>query len=283
MKKLVIFGLLLTAMFQFVSCKKKFEYDNSKAPTTNAIVENAFMEMASMSDQAYNGGTFVYGIGEAIYVTDKTTQSDLDQLKANCNVIITIDTVGVTDTITIDWGTTNCTCNDYKTRRGKLIVSYNGSYYDQGTLITYTPVDYYVNDHHVEGSMTVENMGANSSSQPYYDININGVVTLSTGEVATYTSTRVRTFTAGYTTVLNIFDDEYDVTGTANAQVVNGDSYEAHTTSPLHVKIGCPWVTKGVLVITPTGKPARTIDYGNGDCDGSFTVEIDGHIYTVNM
>lgn len=282
MKKLLILSLALAAIAQVTSCKKKWKYDESNAPKTNAIVENAFAEMANMSDQAYKGGTFIYGIGKPIYrYQDSHEASEAE--KANCNVIITIDTVGSQDTITIDWGTNNCTCQDYKQRRGKLIIAYNGPYYQQGTIIRYTPVNYYVNDIKVEGLMTVENMGVNGSQQPYYNVNINGVVTLTTGEVATYVSSQVRTFTTGYNTVLNIYDDEWDVTGTATAQVVNGDGYVANITSPLHVKIGCPYITKGTLQITPTGKSMRTIDYGSGACDGTFTIEIDGHTYTINV
>ncbi|MGV3610445.1 MAG: hypothetical protein ACO1N0_05825 [Fluviicola sp.] len=281
MKKLLILSLSLAALAQVTSCKKKWQYDESSAPKTNAIVENAFAEMANMSDQAYKGGVFVYGIGKPIYRyqdSHEVTEAE----KADCNVIITIDTVGSSDTITIDWGNNNCTCQDYKQRRGKLIIAYNGPYYHQGTIIRYTPVNYYVNDIKVEGLMTVENMGLNASNQPHYNVNVNGVVTLTTGEIATYTSAQVRTFTNGYNTVLNIYDDEWDITGTANAQVVNGDGYAANTTSPLHVKVGCPYITSGVLQITPTGKSMRTIDYGQGTCDGTFTIEINGNTYTIN-
>ncbi|WP_430405992.1 hypothetical protein [Fluviicola sp.] len=281
MKRFLIFTFSLAALVQIASCKK-WKYDESSAPKTNAIVENAFAEMANMSDQAYKGGVFVYGIDKPIYkYQDSHIVTEAE--KANCNVIITLDTVGVQDTITIDWGTNNCTCQDYKQRRGKLIISYNGAYYNQGTIVKFTPVNYYVNDNKVEGVMTVENMGLNSQSQPYYNVDINGVVTLTTGEVATYVSAQVRTFTNGYNTVWNIADDEWDVTGTATAQVVNGDGYVANVTSPLHVKAYCAYITKGTLEITPTGKSTRTIDYGNGNCDGTFTIEINGHTYTINV
>jgi hypothetical protein len=116
----------------------------------------------------------------------------------------------------------------------------------------------------------------------YYNVSINGTVTKSTGEIITYTSTRVRTFTAGFTTPLNFWDDEYDITGTANATVVNGDSWEAHTTSALHIKVGCGYITKGTLEITPAGKPTRVIDYGTGACDATFTVTVNGNTYTIN-
>jgi hypothetical protein len=78
------------------------------------------------------------------------------------------------------------------------------------------------------------------------------------------------------------WDDEYDITGTANATVVNGDGYSAVVVQPLHVKVGCAFITKGVLNFTPTGQMVRVIDYGDGTCDAKFTVTINGQTYTIN-
>jgi hypothetical protein len=82
--------------------------------------------------------------------------------------------------------------------------------------------------------------------------------------------------------LLNFYDDEYDITGTANAAVVDGDGYVANITSPLHIKIGCGYITEGEIEITPSDKPVRVINYGNGTCDGTFTITINGNTYTIN-
>ena len=279
MKKIFLMGLGLSGLLVFSGCKK---YDKSNAPAVNAVVENAFTEMTNMSDQAVTGNLVYYKLPTV--TVRYASASSVDEVeKTGCNVVITLDTVGAVDTLVIDWGTTNCDCNDGKTRRGKIITTWTGnSYYNQGTIIKHTPVDYYVNDNKIEGTKTVENMGNNSSGQPYYNVNINGVATLSSGEIVTYTSTRVRTFTAGYTSQAWFWDDEYDITGSASAVVVNGDSYSATITSPLHFKVGCPYITQGTLDFTPTGKPTRTIDYGSGSCDATFTITVNGHTYTVN-
>ena len=281
MKKFLLISFAFGGVLYLNSCKKTTKYDNSKAPQTNAIVENAFDEMTNMSDQAITGNLIFYKNEHVIvnYVNDENTGFIP---KADCNVIVTLDTVSSPKSITIDWGTSNCSCNDGKQRRGKIITTFTGSYYAQGTVITHTPVDYYVNNHKIEGTKTITNMGLNASNQPYYNISINGVVTLSTGEVVNYTSNRVRTFTEGFTTHLNFWDDKYEITGTANASVVNGDSYEAHTTAPLHIQVGCGYITQGTLEVTPTGKPVRVIDYGSGTCDGTFTITINGNTYTIN-
>jgi hypothetical protein len=272
--------LIVISAILLWSCGKK-KYDNSSAPKLNALAETYFSEFSNMTDQAITGQMVFYKVGQVI-VADVTEGKPLLSEKTDCNVVITLDTTGVNKTITIDWGSSNCTCNDGKTRRGKLVTTFTGSYFAQGTVITHTPINYYVNDNKVEGTKVVTNMGLNTSGQPYYTIEVNGTVTMSTGEIVNYTSSRVRTFTSGYTTPSIFIDDEYSITLNSNASVTGGDSYEAHTTSPIEIKIGCGYIKKGVLSITPSGKPERIIDYGDGACDATFTITINGNTYVIN-
>jgi hypothetical protein len=255
-------------------------YDNSSAPKSNALIESAYDEMSNISDQAINGDLQFYNsnkvtvfyVGKEEFVYDKT----------ECNVQITIDTLSSTRSVTVDWGSTNCDCYDGKQRRGKIITTFTGKYRDVGTIITHTPDNYYVNDNKIQGSRTVTNMGLNTESKPYYNVSVNGLVTMSTGEVFTYTSSRTRTWTAGFSTVLNFLDDEYEIRGTSSASSSNGNGYEAEITEALLIKVGCGFITKGILEFTPTGKLKRTINYGEGTCDATFTVTIGGKTYTIN-
>jgi hypothetical protein len=281
MKKIALFATLLVVVLFLPMCRKNKKYDNSSAPRLNAIVENAYSEMTNMTDQAIRGNMVYYKSGTVILDNVQDGKPFTDS-KAACNVVITIDTLGTTKTVTIDWGSNNCDCNDGKQRRGKIVTTLSGSYYAQGTVITHTPVDYYVNNNKIEGTKVVTNMGPNSSGQPYYSVVIDGVVTMSSGEIVTYHSTRTRTFVTGFSTPLNFWDDEYDITGFANASVSDGDSYMANITLPLHIKIGCGFITSGTLDITPSGKPTRTINYGDGTCDATFTITVNGNTYTIN-
>jgi len=203
-------------------------------------------------------------------------------LKSDCNVIISIDTMSSPKSVTVDYGSSNCTCNDGKNRRGKIITTFTGQYIASGTIITHTPVDYFVNDIKIDGVKTVENMGLNSLNQPFFNVQINGIATLTTGELVEYTSTRVRTWTNGFNTLLNRFDDEYDITGNATAIFSNGGGYVGNTTSPVHIKVGCGFPVSGVIELTPTNKPTRVINYGNGTCDSQFTVTVNGYTFTIN-
>lgn len=271
---LLIFGFLL----MLCACGK-FRYDKDQSAEVNRKVETAFDEMTNISDQAITGNMVYYKNGGVIatHPGDKPVQQ-----KTACNVIITIDTIGSVKTVTVDYGSSNCDCNDGKTRRGKIITTFTGFYHAQGTIITHTPVDYYVNDIKIEGTKTVENMGLNSSGQPYFNVQINGVATLTSGETMAYTSTRVRTWTAGFTTLLNRFDDEYDITGTANGVFSSGGGYTANITSAVHIKVGCGFPVSGTIEITPQSRPVRVLDYGTGICDASFTVTVNGQTYTFN-
>ena len=275
MKNLLILSLVALSL---TSClKNRLKKDQSAL--VNYKIETAFDEMTNISDQAITGNMVYYKSGQIIVA--KPGQNIAFE-KADCNVIITIDTTSSTKSVTVDYGSSNCTCNDGKTRRGKIITTFTGQYIAPGTIITHTPVDYYVNDIKYEGTKTVQNMGLNASSQPYFNVQIDGTATLESGEVVDYTSTRVRTWTTGFNTLLNRFDDEYDITGTSEAIFSSGEGYTGNTTSPIHIKVGCGFPVSGTLDITPTGKPVRQINYGDGTCDYSFTVTVSGYTFTIN-
>ncbi len=275
MKNLLILSLVALSL---TSClKNRLKKDQSAL--VNYKIETAFDEMTNISDQAITGNMVYYKSGQVIVA--KPGQNIAFE-KADCNVIITIDTISSPKSVTVDYGSSNCTCNDGKTRRGKIVTTFTGQYIAPGTIITHTPVDYYVNDIKYEGTKTVQNMGLNSNSQPFFNVQIDGTATLETGEVVDYTSNRVRTWTNGFNTLLNRFDDEYDITGTSEASFSSGDGYTGNTTSPIHIKVGCGFPVSGTLDITPTGKPVRQINYGDGTCDYSFTVTVSGYTFTIN-
>lgn len=282
--KVIGFTLITaTTLLVAVSCKKDNENEEAETPNNSTIVdnskiENAYNEMSNISDQAITGELVFYKSGKVTFADGKEEAFE----KTPCNVIITIDTTSSPKSVTVDWGNTNCDCNDGKQRRGKIVTTFTGSYFAQGTVITHTPVDYFVNDMKIDGTMTVENMGNNASGQPYYNVNIDGTVTKPDNVVIDYTSSRVRTFVLGYDTPLNFWDDQYDITGNANASYSTGGGYTAEVTSPIRIKIGCGFPTQGKLSFTPTGLSTRYIDYGNGTCDYTFTVTVDGITYTIN-
>lgn len=274
-RQILLSSILILALG---ACRKK-QFDNDQSAMLNYKIETAFDEMTNISDQAVNGNLVYYKSGQII----TTKPGDKPNLqKTPCDVIITLDTLNAIRTVIVDYGSTNCDCNDGKQRRGKIVTTFTGQYIAQGTVITHTPIDYYVNDIKIEGIKTVENMGLNSENQPYFNVIINGVATLTTGETLTYNSVRVRKWVAGYNTLIYRWDDEYDITGTSQGTFSFGGSYTAQTTNPLRIKVGCGFPVSGTIIITPEDKPIRTVDYGSGSCDFTFTVTVNGNTYTFN-
>lgn len=270
--------ICLTSILLLFGCGKK-KYDNDASAVWNYKIETAFDEMTNISDQAITGNMVYYKMGEVVFASPG---QDVNVLKTPCNVLITLDTTVSPKVLTVDYGNSNCTCNDGKTRRGKIITTFTGAYASPGTVITHTTDNYYVNDIKYDGTKTVTNVGLNNNGQPHFNVQINGTATMTTGEVVQYTSSRIRTWTQGYATLLNYMDDEYDITGTTNATYSSGGGYSSQTITPIHLKVGCAFPVSGKLAITPSSKPVRTIDYGSGTCDYTFTVTVNGYTFTIN-
>ena len=265
MKTRIPFLLIPALALAFTGCRK----DKTEAPdmdysaaSDNARADDVFNDMLSMVDKAV----------------------DDNGLRDECDATVTFDTTTTPRTITIDFGEVNCTAPNGRLRRGKILVSYTGPYRQAGTVITITPLNYYVNNNLVTGTKTVTNMGLNDNDQPYFNIVVNGTITAGDGSwTATHQAQRVRTWIEGSGTA-QLSDDVYLITGGGSGVNRNGIPYTTSITQALRIELDCNWwVVSGTVVVTPTGRPARTIDYGNGACDGTFTVSVNGQTYTITI
>ncbi|GAA4467122.1 hypothetical protein GCM10023093_22420 [Nemorincola caseinilytica] len=187
-------------------------------------------------------------------------------------------------TFTIDFGSVNCLCSDGRNRRGKIIVNYTGAYADSGSVHTITFDNYYQNDNKVEGTRTVTNMGHNSAGQPYFNVMVNGTITKTDGSVITTNFTRTRTWTAGYTTLLNWTDDVYQITGAGTMTRPSG-TVSVSITSPLMLALNCRWIQAGTIVYTLPSSLTRTLNYGaTAACDDQATLTLpSGTVYTITL
>lgn len=261
--------LLACATLVFAACRKDKDDDEDldldyTSASDNARAEDAFSDMLSEVDKAVEA-------------------NGLRGTDADCDPVVSFDTLSSPRTITIDFGTENCTANNGRTRRGRILVSYTGRYRDEGTVITITPQNYYVNDNHVQGTKTVTNLGLNGDGHLHYSVVVDGSLTAADGSwTATHQANRTRTWIEGEGTA-TIFDDVYLITGSGSGVNRNGNAYSVNITSALRVAVGCRYITAGTVEITPENKPVRTIDYGNGSCDGTFTVNVLGYSFTVTI
>lgn len=262
MKALPI-SLLAFSLVLFTACRKDKEevtidLDYTSA-SDNARAEDAFTDMLSLVDKA----------------------ADDNGLRELCDPTVTFDTTSTPRTMTLDFGSENCTAANGRLRRGRIIVSYTGRYRDQGTVITITPENYYVNNNRVQGTKTVTNLGPNADGDLQFSVSVNGTLTAADGSwTSSHTAQRTRTWIAGDDTPA-LSDDVYSITGSGSGVNRNGVSYSVSITSALRVALSCPFITQGTVQVTPSGRPVRTIDYGNGSCDANFSVTVNGQTFNI--
>ena len=208
-----------------------------------------------------------------------------DDVMSGC-ATITLDTLNSTDadTITIDFGTSNCLCIDNRYRRGILTIIRFGNRFTAGSYRTVTFNNYFVNDHQVEGTHTITNNGQNSTGNWNWTVTAQNMkITKPNGKWHSWNSTRNREMIAGSATPLLKTDDVFIITGIADGTNLNGNSYAASITSPLKREGSCHWIVQGTVLLTPSNKPQRVLDYGNGSCDDQATVAINGNTYNITL
>lgn len=271
------FAVMAVVTFSLTSCKKEDEDSDTTGASDNALAEATYQDAGNIADEAGSGALSNY----------RLDPSEAGGLLSAC-AVVTRDSANHADqdTITVDFGTSNCYCNDGRNRRGKIIIMYSGTYRDSGSTWTITFDNYFVNDNQVLGSKTVINNGHNSSGHLVYSINVNGQIILANnGGTITWTSQRQREWTAGESTP-QWNDDMYSITGSASGTSASGNSFTAQITSPLirNMAFGCRrHFVQGTFDFTPSNKPTRTVDFGNGACDDLATVTINNHTYTIHL
>lgn len=271
-------ALALTVILS--ACKKEetveLQDSDTSAASDHVLSSTIDNDMTSISDEA----------GMTYTVSSFKTAGTEGVLAVSC-ATLTVDSLSSpTKTITVDFGTTNCTCNDGRARRGVLQLTFTGKYRDSLTVITVKPINYFVNDNQVTGSKTITNKGHNAANHLVYEINSNLQIlkAANTGTIS-WQSTRTREWTAGEGTP-SWNDDMYSITGSAFGTTDNGNPFSSIIISPLirNMSFACRrHFTQGVIEHTPSGKLTRLIDFGNGTCDNIALVTIGSSSYTVTL
>jgi hypothetical protein len=263
---MLIAALLLTIV---VGCKKDDQDQDYSAGQENAIAENVYNDVANIIDDAYQSKSDAKGTSGLIIIGACAT--------------ITLDTIAFPRTLTVDFGTTPCLCQDGRYRSGKIIAHFTGPYRSAGTVITITFDDYSVNDYLVNGTKTITNMGLNTNGNPYFKIDVTGTIQKpNNGGTISWNSTRTREWIEGQST-LTMADDVYLINGSGSGVTAAGTTYTISITDPLRKEIGCKHFVSGIFELDITGKALRTVDYGNGTCDNTATVTILSQTYTITL
>jgi hypothetical protein len=271
----IIFGLLIVSATVFIlpGCKKDNTTSkdaNTSWASDNALAESAYGDVKDWSDKAMAGTKLKSTLSDTVYM-------------GTC-VLATLDLSVFPYRLTIDFGASNCKCDDGKYRRGKMIVTFNGSYWDPGTVITYTFDNYFVDDNQLLGTKTITNNGRNNSGHLSWTITVSGsIVKANNGGTITYNSSHLLEWLDGEATPWVWWDDVYQMTGSANGTNAENKTYTCTITTPLKKKLNCEWIESGTMEIQPQDSPLILLDFGNGACDSQATATINGTVYTITM
>lgn len=241
------------------------------AAKDDALADKLFSELTDITD-------------EAMRSQDKSYKEFmLDTIFMGPCVTVTIDTLAFPFTVSIDFGQTNCLCNDGKYRRGVINVTHNGPYWAVGTVITTTLDNYFVNDHQVIGTKVLTNQGLNTQGNPTWTVHVDGTVIKPDGSTIVWVADRMREWSEGHDTPFIWWDDTYTLTGTHNVVASNGETLSVTITEGMMFSLNCYWIKKGVVEMQHSLLPLIILDYGPGTCDDDATVTINGVTYPIQL
>lgn len=277
MKKMILKSkliLLVTMTFLAVSCSDDTEVvELAKDIGSNeAEMDAAFEDIDDMSaitvdaSQANAGGKI---------------EDEIDDDRI-CDGVVSFEGTKADGTLTLDFGE-GCVDRQGNIRMGKIIITYSGRYFETGSVTTITLEGYSINGLAIEGTRTVTNITADDL--PTWSIKlVGGKVTYEDGTTATREVDRVRVWERA-TLPQN---DRIIITGTASGTTRRGVSYSSLITEELVFARSCRFGRRGKLPISgvkviTTDNNVITIDYGDGECDRSFTVTYGDETEEINI
>jgi hypothetical protein len=170
-----------------------------------------------------------------------------------------------------DFGTAGCKDGNNLTRKGKLEVTLSGPITETGSKMTIKRIDYSIKDIKLEGTIEYTNTTTVASTPQWTRKVSNGKLTDLQGGVYTNSGTYTTKQTAGADTPLILSDNVYEIIdGTHTVTSSNGAALTLTVKEPLIKKYSCLFISKGQLKVQG-GILNGVIDYGNNDCDATYT------------
>jgi len=246
--------------------------------TEEAVTDSYFQDMDDMAgvainspaDDEYSGGR-------------NATTITIEDQRFNCaGIIVTIEP-GANSTLevpqgvlTVNFGTTGCSDLRGNIRTGKLIFTYHGWRFVPGSTVVTTTDNYTINGIKLEGTRTLTNVTGSTSEAPKFNVKLeNGKATfIADGTIAE----RESDITWQWVRAANPTEDYLliDQSSTANGKTRGGRTYSVSLSKALKYKRFCGIAVEGIKKYIIDGSKEITIDYGDGDCDKSVVITVNG-------
>ena len=259
---------LVSAILALVAfgCKKPVQPDQA---TTNDVrtAELAQSDVFTFSQQADDGKAFS---DDSCFTRETVENND----------------GSFTTTFTFN---SNCTFSDGVVRSGQIIINWTpGWRLDSTKHATVTFNNFTRDSVVVSGTVTLQYTGGSytANNPPVFSMTEEDMtIKFADGKTASWSGTRTVEWSEGFDTRFDRSDDVKKVNFHREGVNRNGEKYTANGTDLL-IKNSCGTTRKsrvvsGTIVITK-GDQTTTVDFGNGDCDDTFTITQNGVTITVN-
>lgn len=226
--------------------------------------------------------------GSLLYFTDIVHILDQAALTGNYGSCATVNTSafnsGNNDTITVDFGPSNCMDIFGRNKRGKIICIYNHGFNDSLTYKQISFNNYFVNDIQLTGTASITNNGHSTVGYRWYAFTNNGTMELTSGESLPITNNLSLLRISGESTS-TFSDDVWNIFGTSLGTDRFGQFFSATNSmaTPVQRNLNCGWFSQGTIDVTPQGSSSRPINFGNGTCDNQGTITIGLNNYWFTM
>lgn len=275
MKKItgISVAIITTSLLFLGSCKKKTEVDNE----TQSVVDNAICEQQFMSIQPMvntkgiqeKGIKKIYSCETWNIISGDTTDANSDKIYDNGPV-----------TFQIDFGSVGCVGIDGKIRTGQINITTSKRWSGLGTSdqVTTNLINYKVNGITYSGTVTITKVDSVTLNTQI----TSGHCTNGTWNID-WSCNKTLKQIAGYSTSSDDTDDAFQITGTTSGKNREGRNFTTNITTPIVKKSNCPYISSGVLELTPEGLATRTVDFGNGTCDDDATFTVNGQTVSFKL
>lgn len=257
-----------------LGCRK----DDKVNTTTTDDKES--VKYVTISDQI--GADMEQAFDEGLQNADNGVMVPMNGVALGPCVTITLTVNGGLKILTIDYGSQGCLCFDGKIRKGKLIAT--AAHFNQlNVLRTLTTENYYVNDYHVEGTITRNITKDISAATREAQIVENLTITNPNG-VTMFTRNGTLTRIFEFNTANNPMDNTMTTWGQVNVTRPNGNQITriVNQATPLFYKNSCHQFVSGIANITVNSNN-YTVDFGNGTCDYVATGSNGTNTWIINL
>ncbi len=265
---------VLALLFTFYSCREEENMEPVSEQEEVAIADESTSHDALVDVEMQIFEEFV-------------AEDEGGRIAATC---VTVTRDADAKTITLDFGD-GCVGPYGRERSGKVIITYGGEFGDHLANRVITFHNYFVNNKQITGTIELRDLNLDANGNlTLTRRHVNLKVLFSDGNHFTSNGSITITWIAGYGDA-DPSNNVFQITGSQEGISTRGRRVTRTITEPVIVDFSCIasggiGTVDGKIEVHIQGvarERSRVIDYGDGTCDGTITVTVNGKMITITI